>query len=57
MTEQQPQQEETELCVLCREDTGIPRSCDIDDPRRKDNYVEGAGQVCESCVEKGKITP
>ena len=48
------QQEETEICVLCEEDTGIPRNCHIDDPRRNGNYVDGVGQLCNSCGDKQK---
>jgi len=42
---------ETEICVSCRKDTGIPKNCHVDDPKRKGNYVEGAGQLCEECAD------
>lgn len=47
--------EETEKCVLCGEGTGIPRSCSIYDPQRNGNYVEGAGQLCESCGKRKEV--
>ncbi|GEM_PF-7046444 len=40
----------TETCTLCRKDTGIPRDCHVNDPRRQNNYIEGAGQVCRVCA-------
>ena len=40
----------TEICVLCHKDTGIPKGCHINDPKRKENYVEGSGQLCEGCA-------
>ena len=43
-----------EICIGpdCGIDTGIPKACDIGDPRRMGNYVEGAGQLCPSCARK-----
>ena len=40
----------TEKCVLCQEDTGIPRDVPVDDVKRLGCYIEGAGQVCPRCA-------
>jgi len=44
----------TEVCIIpnCRVDTGIPRMCDVDDPRRMGNFMKGHGQLCSSCARK-----
>lgn len=41
----------TELCVICGEDTKIPVNLHIYDPKRQGNYIEGAGQTCERCAQ------
>jgi hypothetical protein len=46
-----PEKEETEMCILCHEDTGILRKLHIDDPGRGGNYIEGAGQLCKNCAD------
>jgi hypothetical protein len=38
----------TDLCVLCGEDTGIPKETYID---FREFYVEGCGQLCHKCGE------
>ena len=40
---------ETEECILCHKDTGIPKNLHIDDPGRLGCYVEGCGQLCGKC--------
>ena len=37
---------QTELCVCCRRDTGVPVSMPIE---FRSNYVAGNGQYCPSC--------
>ena len=46
---------ETDRCVSCGKDTGIPQDCPTHDPRRSGRYIEGSGQLCERC-EKGTFT-
>lgn len=41
-------QVETEKCVLCNNDTGVPVSTHVD---YRSFYVEGAGQLCKKCYE------
>ncbi len=41
----------TEICIICKKDTGIPALYHIEDARRKENYVKGSGQLCESCAD------
>lgn len=40
---------ETELCMFCHIDTGIPRGLDI---QERLYYVEGVGQMCRDCWEE-----
>lgn len=50
----------TETCILCGKGTKIPCSLHIYDPRRNDtlnvhigsHYVDGSGQLCDSCFDK-----
>ena len=44
----------TEPCVKCWKDTGVPIGCDLDDPRRKGNYKQEEGQICEKCAKADK---
>jgi len=37
----------TELCVCCRQDTGIPVTRDV---RLRPGFEDGVGQFCESCA-------
>lgn len=41
--------EERERCVLCRHLTNIPKGAPLAARR---GYVEGAGQLCESCFRE-----
>jgi len=41
--------QETEKCILCGEDTGVPKTLHID---FRDCYIEGAGQLCISCYKE-----
>lgn len=50
--------ERTERCVLCRQDTGIPKNLDIRDPARyRDGFYSlcNGGQVCGSCTRKNGL--
>jgi len=38
----------TDLCVMCGEDTGIPKETCVD---FREHYIEGAGQLCKGCSE------
>lgn len=40
------QNNETEKCIVCGKDTGILSSEPI---KKRNNYVSGAGQLCENC--------
>lgn len=40
---------EFETCVMCNVDTNVPKSMHID---FRNNYVEGAGQLCFNCYTK-----
>lgn len=40
---------QTDLCVICSKDTGIPKTTDIS---YRNFYVEGAGQLCGDCWDK-----
>jgi hypothetical protein len=40
---------ETEKCILCEEQTNVPINQNIEN---RSFYVEGAGQLCESCYNK-----
>jgi len=40
---------ETEKCVTCGIDTGVPVNEHVD---LRKNYVEGAGQLCAQCWGK-----
>ena len=42
----------TEACVCCHEDTGIIKNLDINHPKRNGHYVEGGGQLCQSCWKR-----
>jgi hypothetical protein len=48
-SKEEKQTEDTEKCVLCGEDTNVPKTENIDN---RAFYVEGAGQLCESCYNK-----
>jgi hypothetical protein len=37
---------ETDRCVNCGKDTGIPTKTSVD---RREHYIEGAGQLCHDC--------
>ena len=37
---------ETDKCVSCNKDTGIPKDTHVD---LRKHYVEGAGQLCSKC--------
>lgn len=39
----------TEICVLCKKDTGIPSDLPIDHPGRKSSYVKDGGQLHPEC--------
>lgn len=41
----------TDLCVICRSDTGIPSNTPID---HRENYIEGSGQCCAVCAARIK---
>ncbi len=41
----------TDLCVICRNDTGIPTDTPID---QRENYIEGSGQCCAVCAARIK---
>ncbi len=38
--------EQTEKCICCGEDTGIPLSVPVS---ARKNYIAGCGQLCENC--------
>ena len=38
-----------EVCILCKEQTNVPLALHID---FRKYYVEGAGQLCETCGKK-----
>lgn len=40
---------ETDKCVSCGEDTGVPKEKPVD---IRYFYVEGAGQLCKKCWNK-----
>lgn len=37
---------ETEKCVVCNKDTGIPVTTDV---THRPTYIEGGGQLCGKC--------
>ena len=37
---------ETEKCVICKKDTGVPVTKNVE---FRPTYVEGAGQMCAEC--------
>jgi len=39
----------TDLCVNCLKDTMIPIDTPVD---ARENYVDGAGQLCEECNDR-----
>ena len=48
----------TEICVLCREDTGIPSKLPAGHPKRLGSYVEGNGRywplrLTDACIVGG----
>jgi len=43
---------DTEICVICRKDTGIPSGLPVDHPERLGSYVETCGQLCPACFGK-----
>ncbi len=47
---------EMETCVLCGKTTEVPRNLSVE---KREFYVEGAGQLCQSCyyelyIRKGR---
>lgn len=40
--------EEMERCVLCWQSTDVPKTMPVS---LRKGYIEGAGQLCESCCE------
>ncbi len=40
---------EMDLCVLCGKETQYPKSLPVD---MRENYIEGAGQLCNQCGVK-----
>lgn len=46
---QKTKRDDTEECVLCRKKTDVLRSTKVQNRRF---YVDGAGQLCESCWKK-----
>lgn len=40
------QNNETEKCIICGKDTGVLSSVPV---KKRNNYVSGAGQLCENC--------
>ncbi len=45
-----PDEDEYEKCVMCGESVPYLKSTHID---RRVGYVEGAGQLCKDCYQKG----
>ncbi len=37
-----------DLCVMCKDDTGVPTSCPI---AERQHYIEGCGQLCKDCYD------
>ena len=48
--EMRAQADEIELCVLCGAETAYTRGTHID---FRSGYIEGAGQLCEKCWNRG----
>ena len=48
--EQESKQDEYEICILCGDVTGVKRSTHVD---FRTGYIEGAGQLCNKCWNKG----
>lgn len=44
---------ELDYCVLCGEATQYPKSLPVD---LRENYIEGAGQLCNKCGGKTEKT-
>jgi len=42
--------DEYEVCVMCGDTVPYTKSTDID---RRVGYIEGAGQLCKDCYQKG----
>ena len=40
---------ETERCILCGDDTGVPTKLPTD---ARKHYINGVGQLCENCYIK-----
>jgi hypothetical protein len=40
---------DTEHCVICKDDTQVPKTLDIND---RSLYIEGVGQLCYDCYER-----
>ena len=40
---------DTDICILCRKDSGYLKSTPID---QRQYYIEGAGQLCRDCFKK-----
>ena len=40
---------EIEKCVLCGADTQYTKNININE---RENYIEGAGQICKECAKK-----
>lgn len=48
------QKVETEKCIVCGKDTGVPVSRDV---AYRENYIHGAGQACTRCYERIYVVP
>ena len=52
----------TEVCILCGKHTNIPCNLHAHDSRRNDtlnsalgsHYVDGSGQLCDTCIDNAK---
>jgi len=43
--------EKNETCIVCNEETHVPMSLHVD---FRTNYVDGAGQLCNTCANRIK---
>lgn len=48
------QKVETEKCIMCGKDTGVPVDLNI---AFRENYIHGAGQACERCFDNVYAIP
>ena len=46
--EEKKEKDQKEICVICQKETPYTKNTPVDLRR---NYVEGVGQVCDSCAE------